>query len=490
LQGKLGASIQTALWDRVLSLPLSFFRKYASGDLAMRGLSISQIRTILTSTALSSLSSVIFSIASFGLLFYYSPRLAISALLLTGFAVLVVGFCTYRQLQLQRKAWSEKGFISGLLQEFMTAIAKLRIAGAEPRAFATWVQAFIQQKVLDYSTARVNRLGTVFTATYLPLCLAVLFFVNSSSSVTGQTGNSVSTGHFLAFIAAFGQFLGAVLSLSATAASCLSAVPLYERMLPILRETPELLEERPDIGDLVGGIDCVRLAFQYQPDTPFILRDITFSIRPGEYIAFVGPSGCGKSTLCRLLLGLEEPQVGAIYFDGRDLASVDPRSLRRRVGSVLQGSTLASGTIFENIRGGAPITLEDAWEAVRLVGLEKAIKKMPMGMYTLINEQGSGLSGGQRQQVLIARAIVRRPRILVFDEATSALDNESQAIVSNSLKELKATRIAIAHRLSTIIEADRIFVMDDGKIVQSGTYKELVRQPGLFGKFAQRQLAS
>jgi ATP-binding cassette subfamily C protein len=266
-------------------------------------------------------------------------------------------------------------------------------------------------------------------------------------------------------------------------------VPLYERAAPILKTLPEVDSTRSNPGELSGAIEANHLVFRYRPDSPLVLRDLSFTVQPGQFVAFVGPSGCGKSTLLRLLLGFEQPESGAVYFDGQDLAGLDVQAVRRQMGVVLQTGKLISGDILTNIIGAAPLTVDDAWEAARLSGLDRDIQAMPMGLHTVINESGGGLSGGQRQRMMIARAIVAKPRLLLFDEATSALDNHTQSIVSQSLKGLKATRIVIAHRLSTIIDADRIFVVDKGRIEQSGTYEELMKQGGLFAELAKRQLA-
>jgi ATP-binding cassette subfamily C protein len=300
---------------------------------------------------------------------------------------------------------------------------------------------------------------------------------------------SLSTGAFLAFHAAFFQFLAAALALSSAAVSVLGIVPLFERARPILETLPETSAATAEPGSLTGHIEISHAFFRYRPDTPLVLRDLSLSVRPGEFVALVGASGCGKSTLFRLLLGFERLDSGAIHFDGRDLAGMNPQAVRRQIGVVLQNGQLQTGDIFENIAGTRPLTIDDAWAAARLAGLEDDIRAMPMGMHTVVSEGGGGLSGGQRQRFMIARAIASRPRILLFDEATSALDNLTQAIVSRSLERLEATRIVIAHRLSTVVKADRIFVLEAGRVVESGSYAELIAREGLFAKLAQRQLA-
>ena len=207
-------------------------------------------------------------------------------------------------------------------------------------------------------------------------------------------------------------------------------------------------------------------------------------------MAVVGASGSGKSTLVRLLLGFESPDTGTVTYDGRELSTLDLRDLRRQIGVVLQHAELMPGDLFSNIVGYDPtLTLDDAWLAARLAGLEDEIRRLPMGMHTLVGEGGGNLSGGQRQRLLIARAIVRKPRMLVLDEATSALDNQTQAVVTESVtRELKGvTRLVIAHRLTTVIHADRIYVMKQGRIVQVGHYHQLLAEPGPFQELVHRQ---
>jgi ATP-binding cassette subfamily C protein len=298
----------------------------------------------------------------------------------------------------------------------------------------------------------------------------------------------LTTGQFLGFYAAFTQFLAGGLAVSSLAVSALTVIPQYERACPILQTLPEADVLKTDPDELTGRIEISHVEFQYRPNEPYVLHDVSLQIEPGLFVALVGPSGSGKSTLLRLLLGFEIPSAGAVYYDGQDLSGLDVVSVRRQMGVVLQDGKLFSGDIFTNIIGSLPLTVDDAWEAARLVGMDEDIRQMPMGMNTVISEGGGNLSGGQRQRILIARAIVNRPRILFFDEATSALDNRTQAVVSASLERLRATRVVIAHRLSTVQNADRIYVLSGGCVVQAGTYRELVDQEGVFADLARRQL--
>jgi ATP-binding cassette subfamily C protein len=230
------------------------------------------------------------------------------------------------------------------------------------------------------------------------------------------------------------------------------------------------------------------VSFAY-PGGPVVLEDIDLAIKPGEFVAIVGASGSGKSTLLRMLLGFEKPAIGEVLYDGRDLSKLDLRHLRRRIGTVLQGGKLWAGDILTNIAGANNIDANAALEAARRAGLERDLEAMPMGLYTVVGEGLSTLSGGQRQRVLIARALAGAPRILLLDEATSALDNVSQATVLEGLAKLDATRVVIAHRLNTVRDADRIVVLDRGRIVQEGTFDELARASGPFSAMLARQVA-
>jgi NHLM bacteriocin system ABC transporter ATP-binding protein len=487
LEGKMDASIQAAVWDRLLNLPVPFFRDYTAGDLATRGMGINQIRQTLTGSTLASIMSGVFSIFSFALLFYYSWRLALMATGLILVAFLVSLACGVLQVRYQRDMSKVRGRISGSVLQFISGIAKFRVSGTEERAFAAWSKDFARQKGFSIRARRVQNGLTVFNAAFPVVCSATIFWY-TAYLMTQPLVTPLTTGEFLAFNAAFTQFLTAMLQLSASLVAVLNIVPLYERAKPIFQTLPEVDVAKTNPGELSGDVDVNHVVFRYRPDTPVVLNDLSLHIGAGQFVAFVGASGCGKSTLMRLLLGFEKPESGAVYYDGQDLAGLDPQAVRRQMGVVLQNGKLLSGDIFTNIVGSAPLTVDDAWEAARMCGLDNDIKNMPMGMHTVISEGGGTISGGQRQRLLIARAIVGRPRILLFDEATSALDNQTQAIVSESLNALQATRIVIAHRLSTILKADRIFVLDKGRVVQSGTYDELIRQEGRFADLARRQL--
>jgi NHLM bacteriocin system ABC transporter ATP-binding protein len=485
LQGRIGADVQAAVWERVLSLPVAFFRKYTAGDLGARAMGISTIQEMLSGMTLHAMLSGIFSLFSFGLLFYLDARLAVVASALVFGSVVATAFAGYKQVKYQRIITKAQGKISGMVLQTITGISKFRAIGAEGRAFATWAREFSYLKEINYRARDVANNLTVFNAGYTIITLAVIF-----GMIAFTSQQSISTGTFLAFNAAFAQFLTSVLGLSRALINTLNVVPMYERAKPIFDTLPEMHNKQEDPGLLQGSIEVSHVSFRYTDDSPDVLKDISLKINPGEFVALVGLSGSGKSSLFRLLLGFEAPTSGAVYYDGKDLTNLNIREVRRQIGVVLQSARIMEGDIFMNIVGSkvASLTMDDAWKAAEMAGLAEDIRGMPMEMYTVLNEGGGALSGGQRQRLLIARALINKPRLMFFDEATSALDNRTQSIVSKSLDDLQATRIVIAHRLSTIINADRIYVLENGRITQQGRYEELIKEEGLFAELAKRQM--
>jgi len=487
IEGKMGTSLQAAIMDRVLDLPATFFRSFSTGDLGMRTMGIDIIRRALSGAVVASVLMSVSSLFSFGLLFVYSTQLGLIALGLIVFLAAVTLFTGFVQVRYQRQVSEVEGKISGIVLQFITGIAKFRVAGAEKRAFAYWAKNFAIQRRLNFKTSNVTNLLSMFNAAFPVITSMVIFYVITSTTTAGS--GALSTGAFLAFTAAFAQVSAAVLALSSAFIVILSVVPIYERSKPILETLPEVSDSKADPGELRGEIEISHVTFRYVPDGPVTLNNVSIHIKPGQFVALVGPSGSGKSTILRLLLGFESPESGTILYDGQDLAGLDVRGVRRQIGTVLQNGKLMAGDIYRNIVGSSTMTVDDAWAAARMAGFEDDVKSMPMGMHTMVSEGGGTLSGGQRQRLLIARAIVTRPRIIFFDEATSALDNRTQEIVSKSLEGLEATRVVIAHRLSTIINADMIYVLQGGNLVQSGTYSQLIKQKGLFAELAKRQMA-
>jgi NHLM bacteriocin system ABC transporter ATP-binding protein len=485
LESRLDWALQAALVDRLLRMPAAFFRNFSVGDLADRTLGIEAVRTIVTGRAIRGFLALVSCAFSFAVMLYLDPGLGMLAAALAVLRVAMVVAINLARLSNERESLHQQGWLQGLVLQFLTGVGKLRIANATMHALAIWVDRFGEQKRNFIASQRAGNLQKSLEAAFPALATLLVFaFAENVSSLRLQH----DLGTFLAFYAAFGLALAAIGEWALAIGELLVAIPRIERLRPIISTATEISDDRKSVGEISGSIEFVNVSFRYGESGPLILDDVSLSVGKGEYLAIVGPSGSGKSTLFRLLLGFEKPESGVIFVDGKSLETIDLGLLRREVGVVLQNSRLASGSIYENICGAARLSIDQAWEIARLAGLDRDLEAMPMGMQTLIAEGVNTLSGGQRQRLLIARALAHRPRLLLMDEATSALDNRSQAIVSDSISRLNLTRIVIAHRLSTVQSADRIVVLAGGRIVQTGTFAELMAQPGLFADFAERQL--
>ncbi len=487
IESRIDERIQVAVWGRLLSLPTGFFRRYTTGDLADRANGIHQMRLVLSETAIATAISSVFSIFSFGLLFYYSWSLALCSTALVLVLLIGTAVFTHRAVAHHREAFNLQGGIDGFLFQMITGIAKLRMAHAESYALAQWAERFADQKRETLTARRWMAGQATFNSLLVPLSTLTIFSFIWFLLIDEQA-NPFTLADFLSFSVAFGQFMFAMVQLTTGLAAIASIVPLFERVRPILTAEPEAWEDGIDPGDLAGEIEFSHVAFRYLPEVPNAVDHVSFRIRAGDFVAFVGPSGSGKSTVYRLLLGFEKPDTGSIFIDGHDLSSLDLAAVRSRMGTVLQNNQVMAASLFQNIAGTSSLTMDEAWAAARAAGLDQDIEAMPMGMHTILPEGGGGLSGGQKQRLIIARALAHKPRILLFDEATSALDNRTQAIVQASLNALNVTRVVIAHRLSTVEKADCIYVMDAGRIVESGRYDELIAKDGVFARLAKRQL--
>jgi len=485
-----GASVttQSAVWDRLLKLQLSFFRRFSTGDLLSRVTAISQIRSYLSGTTLRTLFSSVVALLNLGLLIYYSPMLTLVALVVAALSCGITIGSGMMILRYNREILELKGRFFGLLVQLINGVAKLRVAAAEERAFGQWARAYARLARLELRQQRIQDHVRVANLGLSTVSAIALFAI--AAALVGESGEApvLTTGVFLAFNVAYGTFVQAAVGLSNTITDVMAIAILRERAMPILLELPEVNERKGDPGRLAGRLEIDHVVFQYRADGPVILDGVSMRAEPGEFIAFVGPSGSGKSTLFRLLLGFETPQSGSIFYDGQDIAGLDVQSIRRQMGVVLQTGRINAGSLFENIVCSTQMPLNDAWAAAKSSGFADEIAAMPMGMHTMISEGGTNLSGGQRQRLLLTRALVHKPKLLLLDEATSALDNRTQAVVSESLERLEVTRIVIAHRLSTVRQADRVYVVESGRIVQEGGFDELAGQPGLFARLMARQM--
>ncbi len=481
------ARLQLGVWDRLLDQGPRFFRAFTAGDLESRVGAVTQIRNTLTVTTLGTVIGAVASVLNVGLLLSLSPSLTVAALLIAAATLIINASASVMMRGALLQLHDRDGQLRGLVIQIIGAVPKLRTAGAEVRAFAQWGRAYAAKmqtmQRLRILNDRVRLAGVVMA----PLSTAILFWL-ASADVFGDRP-TLSVGAFIAFSAAFGAFLAGVTTLGDSAQLLLGVSALWARLAPILDTEPELQGQKNPPGRLTGRIRLDHVTFRYRDDGPMTLDNVSIAAEPGECIALVGPSGSGKSTIVGLLLRFEAPLSGGVYFDDHDLKGLDILAVRQQLGVVSQETKILAGSIFDNISSGSKATHDQVWEAARAAGIEDEIRQMPMGLHTFVSEGGTNLSGGQRQRLLIARVLLRKPAIMILDEATSALDNRSQAIVTNSLNQLNVTRILIAHRMSTIRQADRIYVIEAGRVVQHGSFDGLMREEGLFARLMQRQVA-
>ena len=483
-------STQAAMWDRLLNIPVSFYRQYTVGDLQSRVSSIGTMRRKLGGTFFIKLISGLFALLNLVLLFVYSVKLAFVAAIA---GIIVMIFTIACGIILVRKVLpllEIEGDIFGQVVQLVNGVAKLRVTGAETRAFACWSKNYSRQIKLELSTQLIEDIMAVFNTVIPTIATGVLFWFAVQLLRNSQSAGTVglTVGTFVAFNSAFGTFIGGASSVSNTVTDVLQVTPQWKRARPIVETVPEVKLTKADPGKLIGRISLDRVSFRYQTDSPLVLKNVNICAEPGEFIALVGASGSGKSTIMRLLLGFETPEDGSVYFDGHDLTGLNISTVRRQLGVVMQNNKILSGSIFNHLAGGANVTLDEAWNAAEMAGVADDIAAMPMKMHTVISEGGGNFSGGQKQRLAIAKALILKPKILMFDEATSALDNKTQKIVSENLDRLKVTRIVIAHRLSTIRNAHQIYVLDGGRVAQQGNFDELTSREGLFKNLMQKQM--
>ena len=480
LEAKTSLGVQASMMMRLLSLPASFFRQYSPGELKSRSMSVNQLCSMLMSmvmtTGLTSLTSLLYVTQ----IFRFAPKLVIPSLLIV---LVTVGFSvvtTFVQIGINRKKMEHAARESGMSYSMISGIQKIKLSGAEKRSFAKWLNLYAEGAELTYNTPMFLRANAAISTGISLFSTIILYYLAVKSGLNPST--------YFAFTAAYGSLMGAFTALAGTAMSAAQIQPILEMAEPFLKTVPETQENKEIVTNINGGLELSHVSFRYDDDSPYILNDLSLKIKPGEYVAIVGRTGCGKSTLMRLLLGFDKPEKGAIYYDGKDIESLDLGSLRRKIGTVMQQSGLFQGDIYSNIVLTAPnLSIDEAWDAAEKAGIADDIRSMPMGMYTLVSEGGGGISGGQKQRLMIARAIAPKPKLLFFDEATSALDNKTQKQVSEALDAMGCTRVVIAHRLSTIRHCDRILVLDGGRIVEDGSYDALIEKGGFFADLVARQ---
>lgn len=480
IRSKVNLSLEAAVFSRIMNLPADFFRKYSSGELATRSASTASLCDIIMDNIFSTGITAVFSLVYVTQIFTFAPALAGPAILIILFTVVINILAVLMNVKYTRISMELGAANSGLSFAIISGVQKIKLAGAEKRVFAKWANAYSAQAASTYDVPMFLKANGVFTLAIQLIGTIVLYFTAVRSGVRPS--------NYIAFNAAYGAVMAAFGGLTSVALSIAGIGPIIEMAEPILKTAPETSENKEMVTELKGNIELNNVHFRYKESMPYVIDGMNLKIKSGEYVAIVGKTGCGKSTLVRLLLGFESPQKGAVYFDNKDASRLDMHTVRQRIGAVTQDGHLFYGDIYSNIVIAAPqLTVEDAWEAAEIAGIADDIREMPMGMSTVISEGQGGISGGQKQRLMIARAIAPKPRILIFDEATSALDNITQKKVSDALDKLKCTRIIVAHRLSTIKHCDRILVLDKGQIVEDGTYEELIARKGLFAELVERQ---
>ena len=477
---KVTVPIESAFMMRILNLPAKFFRDYSSGELASRNMAAKQLCNLLVSNILSLGITTLFSLLYIAQIAQFAPALVWPSIgvIVATVAVMLVTSLLQMKVSKQQMEYSAKE--NGKSFALIYGVQKIKLSGSEKRAFAQWAQAYTKSAELQYNPPLFLKISpAILTGVSLAGAL-ILYFL---AVVT-----NVNPSEYIAFYAAYGVVMGAFTSLASVVQSLAQLKPYLDMLDPILKAEPEVADNREILTDLQGGIELSNVSFRYSDKSPYVVSGMNLKIKSGEYVAIVGKSGCGKTTLVRLLLGFETPEKGAIYYDSKDITKIDLRSLRRRIGTVMQDGSLFPQDIYSNITISAPhLSVDDAWEAAEIAGIADDIRAMPMGMATMISEGQGGLSGGQKQRLMIARAIAPKPRILIFDEATSALDNHTQKQIAQALDNLNCTRIVIAHRLSTVKNCDRILYLENGRIMEDGTYDELIEKHGLFAELVERQ---
>ncbi len=485
LEGRSASRLEAAFWDRLMRLPPSVLHRHPSGDLAMSGMTFQNLRDGMQGVVADSLLSIIFLLPVFGVVFFYDKTLGLVTLSFSLASVLVTLVLGLRQIAPYGRMISAVRHVSGRLFQIIGGISKLRVENAEGSAFDIWARDYREQKRAELELGLLEGHARAF-GTALPFFAAGVILY----AVLTQGGRTVPIGDFLVVYTVFLTFQHAITRLGESFGSVAGMLPAFQQMRPILSAIPDSESEGDSVDYLSGDILFDHVSFRYDPEGPLVLDDVSIQAHPGEFVAIAGESGAGKSTLFRLALGLDRPTAGAVYYDGRDLRHLNLKQLRRKIGAVPQSVGLHPQDLWDNlVSHHQDANTDEVWRAARVAEIEDEIKNMPMGMMTMVGTSGAVLSGGESQRITIARSVMGSPKIMLFDEATNWLDNENQAEVMQNLTTLTSTRLVIAHRLSTLEQADRIYVLQGGKVVQSGSFNSLLEVDGVFKDLVRRQLA-
>ncbi|MBP3262011.1 ATP-binding cassette domain-containing protein [Pseudobutyrivibrio sp.] len=480
IKTKISVNVESAMMMRIMSLPSGFFRKYSPGELCNRSLAVNQLCNTLVDIIMGSSLTAFVSLLYIFQIFSFAKSLTVPAIFIVLITLFFLVSTSMIQMKVDRELLNRQAKTAGLSYQFISGIKKLKLSGSEKRAYSKWLMEYAEEAKYQYNPPLFIKANAVFFAGINLFSTIVIYYIAVKSNL--------NQSYYYAFMASFGMLMGAFDSVSSVTDSFAQIKPILEMATPFLKTEPEIEAEKQLVNNVSGMITVENLSFKYNDDSQYVFKNLSLKVKPGDYVAIVGKTGCGKSTLIRLLLGLEHPQMGAIYYDNQNIDTMDLPSLRRKIGTVMQDSALFQGDIYSNIAITNPdLTEDEAWQAAEIAGIADDIKKMPMKMKTMITEGQGGISGGQRQRIMIARAIATRPKILFFDEATSALDNITQKQVSDALDKMGCTRIVIAHRLSTIKNCNKIIVINNGQIVESGTYEELIAKQQFFAELVKRQ---
>lgn len=480
IKNEMKLSVEAAVMMRILSLPTSFFKKYSSGELSNRVQSVETVCDSLADSVIGSGMTALFSLMFIWQIYVFTPSLFAIALCIMILHMVFSVLCGILQTKVKRKQVKYSDKEQGISYALISGMQKIKLAGAEKRAFAKWANAYAKTAAATYNPPFILKAKNAVSAAIALVGGIGIYYVAAKNNVAVADYYAFNSAYAIASVAFF-SFVEIMVDVAETKTK-------IEDINLFFETEPEISSEKQVLTKISGGIELYNVSFRYTDEMPDVIDNISLKISPGQYVAIVGRTGCGKSTLMRLMLGLEKPQKGVIYYDNKDIEKIDLKSLRQKIGVVMQDGKLFHGDILSNITMGFPhISAEKVWEVAEIAGIAEDIQKMPMGMKTIVSEGSRCISGGQKQRILIARAIVSNPKILMFDEATSALDNVTQKKIADSLGSLHCTRIVIAHRLSTIKRCNRIIVLDKGKIAEDGTYQELMEKNGLFAELVSRQ---
>lgn len=472
-------SFDAAIMAKLTELPASFFSKHNSTEINTMINKLSEIPRLLINGYFSSVISIICILIFIPQLILYAPNMIPPSLIVFLVQILISIYAIKKESEIFNRQINNEKKLYSINYNLLSGLHKIKYCGAEKRALSKWLGEFKNKIDLDQNPPFIIRhFDTVIKLVSIAGYMTLYYF--------GYKEN-ISAPNFIAFSINFSLIASMINSIIGSVESIANICPIICNAKPFL-SAGSLYENKIYVPKIQGKIEFNNVSFTYPGQTNKILDNISFTIEEGEYIAIAGKTGIGKSTIFRLLLGFEKPQSGAIYIDGKDVTDINPISLRKHFGAVLQNSKLLPGDIISNIRiSKQTATEEQVWNVCKIANLDSDIKMMPFVLNTNVGEKGGNLSKGQVQRIMIARALLSEPSVLLFDEAMTALDYESQKKISKTIENLPCTRIIVSHRLSTIRQCDKILVLDQGKIVASGNFEDLEKNSPEFQKLISKK---